>query len=84
MEKEKIDEYNRNVENMIESYYGLGKVVMGRTGLDDKTIMSLMNLDLLAFLLYLCENGKPNDEEIRYIHRADDQGTSGGQCHESK
>lgn len=69
MEKEKIDEYNRNVENMIESYYGLGKVVMGRTGLDDKTIMSLMNLDLLAFLLYLCENGKPNDEEIRYIQK---------------
>lgn len=69
MEKEKIDEYNRNVENMIESYYGLGKVVMGRTGLDDKTIMSLMSLDLLAFLLYLCENGKPNDEEIRYIQK---------------
>lgn len=69
MEKEKIDEYNRNVKTMIESYYGLGKVVMGRTGLDDKTIMSLMNLDLLAFLLYLCENGKPNDDEIRYIQK---------------
>lgn len=36
MEKEKIDEYNGNVKTMIESYYGLGKVVMGRTGLEDR------------------------------------------------
>ena len=55
MDQEKIDEYYRNVKVMADSFYGLGKMVMKRTQMDDNTVMSLLNLDLMSFLMYLCQ-----------------------------
>lgn len=67
MVPEKIDEYYQNVSTMSESFYGLGKVVMSK--LDGNAVASLLNMDLLAFLLYLCEDGKPNNDEIKFIQK---------------
>ena len=69
MDQEKIDEYYRNVKVMADSFYGLGKMVMKRTQMDDNTVMSLLNLDLLSFLMYLCDDGKPNNDEIQFIRQ---------------
>lgn len=69
MDQEKIDEYYRNVKVMADSFYGLGKMVMKRTQMDDNTVMSLLNLDLLSFLMYLCDDGKPNNDEIQFIQQ---------------
>lgn len=69
MDQEKIDEYYRNVKVMADSFYGLGKMVMKRTQMDDNTVMSLLNLDLLSFLMYLCDDGKPNNDEVQFIQQ---------------
>ena len=69
MDQEKIDEYYRNVKVMADSFYGLGKTVMKRTQMDDNTVMSLLNLDLLSFLMYLCDDGKPNNDEVQFIQQ---------------
>lgn len=69
MDQEKRDEYYSNVKTMADTFYGLGKLVMERTQMDDNTVMLLLNLDLLSFLMYLCDDGKPNDDEIQFIRK---------------
>ena len=67
MEQEKKDEYYRTVKVMADTFYELGKVVMKRYQMDDNASVSLLNLDLLSFLLYLCNDGEPNNDEIQFI-----------------
>ena len=56
MDQVKIDEYYRNVKIMVATLYSLGKLVMERTQMDDNEVVLLLNLDLLSFLLYLCDD----------------------------
>ena len=67
MEQEKKNEYYRTVKVMADTFYELGKVVMKRYQMDDNAMVSLLNLDLLSFLLYLCDDGEPNNDEIQFI-----------------
>ena len=69
MEQKKIEEYYRNMKKMVDSFYGFGEVVMSGSGMDDDTITTLSNLDLLLFLQYLCEDRTLNDDEIRFVQR---------------
>ena len=69
MNQEKIDEYYRNVKVMADSFYGLGKMVMKRSQMDDNAVMLLLNLDLLSFLMYLCDDGNPNNDEVQFIQQ---------------
>lgn len=69
MDQEKINEYYRIVQKMTDNFYGLGKLVMKRTQMDANAVMSLLNLDLLSFLMYLCDDGKPNSDEIQFIQQ---------------
>ena len=69
MDQVKIDEYYRNVKIMVATLYSLGKLVMERTQMDDNEVVLLLNLDLLSFLLYLCDDEKPNNDEIQFIQQ---------------
>ena len=65
MDQERLDEYYKNVKVMADTFYDLGELVM--KGMAQDTVLTLLNLDLISFLLYLCEDGKPNKDEIKFV-----------------